>query len=507
LISRLFAPFPLLLVVGGYDKDVPDTFVSGHCASKALCFRQNNRDPAALLTSHHCPGCAQGAHEECGYYNPRVDDKSDEITCLSCFNKFGRVLGKDDDPDYIPKKSGLTDPSKTPSRSTRSVEPTGGRASLNPKVPSPEKTISAYWREKQEVTDAKIDESNPSYMYERDKDEEEATAMGVLWYDDEDFTTVEIQHLAEAPVDTHIYSTKEMREFSSTKENKHYEQSMNKKHFNYIINAAYSLERFLEKSSGNEAYPRPPHLHVPEKDYSAQDLVNICCLVDRGCEFVVDALFVQKRKTKFSLRIDSYLLETNRTLKSYANSRSKKNDPPNVPVFMEVYRSWLKKYLDWFDPDLHIYVLAHSDGMTVERIRNQLASKDPVGYQMSSVKDVDPLMVPLPKMHEIINTGKHSFGVTVEGKFTPYCKNTFTTIPEFSQDVVQPLYDEELTKSCNPPGFEEVPVARMPTAKVPLANMQITGIRANTKVEGGETTLRWLGLQDGKYVSLPSEWV
>jgi hypothetical protein len=33
---------------------------------------------------------------------------------------------------------------------------------------------SAYWREKQEVADTKIDESNPSYMYERDKDEEEA---------------------------------------------------------------------------------------------------------------------------------------------------------------------------------------------------------------------------------------------------------------------------------------------------------------------------------------------
>jgi hypothetical protein len=105
------------------------------------------------------------------------------------------------------------------------------------------------------------------------------------------------------------------------------------------------------------------------------------------------------------------------TLKSYANSRSKKKDPPNVPVFMEVYRSWLKKCLDWFDPDLFIYVLAHSDGMTVEQIRNQLASEDPVDYQMSGVKDVDPLMVPLPKMHEIINTGTHLFGVTVEGNY------------------------------------------------------------------------------------------
>jgi hypothetical protein len=83
---------------------------------------------------------------------------------------------------------------------------------------------------------------------------------------------------------------------SVQQKNKHYEQSMSKKHFKHIINAAYSLEPFLETSSGTEAYPRPPHLHVPEKDYSAQDLVNICCLVVCGREFAVDTLFVQKRK-------------------------------------------------------------------------------------------------------------------------------------------------------------------------------------------------------------------
>jgi hypothetical protein len=116
-------------------------------------------------------------------------------------------------------------------------------------------------------------------------------------------------------------------------------------------------------------------------------------------------------------------------------------------------------------------------------------------------------MVPLPKMHKVVNTGTHSFGVTVDGKFTPYCKNTFTTIPDSSQDVVHPLYDKELTASCNPDCFKHVPVARMPTAKVPLAHMQITGIWADTKVEDGETTLRWLRLQDGKYLSLPTEWV
>jgi hypothetical protein len=49
---------------------------------------------------------------------------------------------------------------------------------------------------------------------------------------------------------------------------------------------------------------------------------------------------------------------------------------------MEVYCSWLKKHLDWFDPDLYEHVLAYSDRMTVRRIRNRLASEDPVDYQM-----------------------------------------------------------------------------------------------------------------------------
>jgi hypothetical protein len=69
--------------VGGDDKDVPDTFVSGHCASKALCVRQNDRNPAALLTSHRCPGCTQAVHEECGYYNLMVEYENNEIICLS----------------------------------------------------------------------------------------------------------------------------------------------------------------------------------------------------------------------------------------------------------------------------------------------------------------------------------------------------------------------------------------------------------------------------------------
>jgi hypothetical protein len=59
---------------------------------------------------------------------------------------------------------------------------------------------------------------------------------------------------------------------------------------------------------------------------------------------------------------------------------AKKKDPPGQHIYMEAYLSWLKKYLDWFDPDLYIHLLAHLDGMTVKCIRNQLAAKDEVDY-------------------------------------------------------------------------------------------------------------------------------
>ena len=101
------------------------------------------------------------------------------------------------------------------------------------------------------------------------------------------------------------------------------------------------------------------------------------------------------------------------------------------------------------------------------------------------------------------------FGRTVNGQFVPYCKNAYDALPTFSQAVQHPEYHEDLVSSCNPVGFEEVPVARMASTTVPEIYMQITGIRADVRKSkrGQPVALRWLGLQNGKYVSLPKEWV
>jgi hypothetical protein len=117
-------------------------------------------------------------------------------------------------------------------------------------------------------------------------------------------------------------------------------------------------------------------------------------------------------------------------------------------------------------------------------------------------------MVPLPKMHKEVST-IDQFGVMEEGVFVQYCKDSFKVVPTHSQTgVLHPSYDLRLTKSCNPSdNFEYVLVARLPSGSVPYHLNQIKAIRAEIMKKNKTKVTRWLGLQGGKYVSLPAEWV
>jgi hypothetical protein len=118
----------------------------------------------------------------------------------------------------------------------------------------------------------------------------------------------------------------------------------------------------------------------------------------------------------------------------------------------------------------------------------------------------DPLLVPVPKLHKKVSTCD-DFGVTEEDIFKPYCKDTYARLPSHSRAVRQASYDEKLTATCNASGFEYVPIARMPSSTVPDHLVQIEALRADIASTGKKSTSRWLGLQGGKYVSLPTEWV
>jgi hypothetical protein len=99
------------------------------------------------------------------------------------------------------------------------------------------------------------------------------------------------------------------------------------------------------------------------------------------------------------------------------------------------------------------------------------------------------------------------WGVTEEDIFKPYCEDTYARLPSHSRGVCQASYDEKLAATCNPSGSEYVPIARMPSSTVPDHLVQIKGLRADIASTGKKSTTRCLGLQGGKYVSLPSEWV
>ena len=116
--------------------------------------------------------------------------------------------------------------------------------------------------------------------------------------------------------------------------------------------------------------------------------------------------------------------------------------------------------------------------MKVSTFANRLASNFDHDYEMQAKIQYDPLLVPLPKMHKKVSTCDE-FGVTKEEVFQPYCKDTYARLPSHSRAVHQASYDKKLTATCNPSGFEYVPIARMPSSTVPDHLVQIKALRAD----------------------------
>jgi hypothetical protein len=90
---------------------------------------------------------------------------------------------------------------------------------------------------------------------------------------------------------------------------------------------------------------------------------------------------------------------------------------------MTVYKSWLKKYLDWFNPNLFDYLQAHSDGVKVVSFADRFAADDTLEYNFQGRLVNDKLMVPLQKMHKEVST-IDQFRVMEEGGFVPYSART-----------------------------------------------------------------------------------
>ncbi len=433
-----FRKQPLLRVYGDY-LDVSENFSKGHCASNSLCHFPNSKKLKATMVKGSCLGCGLAVHNECGYVNPE-GAWTERWTCHICFDLFGRVVRDHDDPLYLsakrkkPRTNTTEDIPMTegnPAANTRTRRPTGFVALTFPTSFSASKEPT----KRQRFIDRVINNKNPSNMYPKTSVPLCTSGDDVAkwWLDSRGEARTGIisadPFSAEDPVESHVYSREEMKAhitFSHRTDRQHLDRiSHHEKTFQDIIRSAITLKCNLERDSEHAGHDEedeeeeeeddeeadevdfkkpkkvPGAVHIPDLPFSNQDLVNICCLVDREREFKVDTAYDGK-KNKFLIRVNSYEISNDKKLNFYL--RHRKKALPQTPMMMTVYRSWLKKYLDWFDPDLYQYIVTHTDGVQVTRFADRLAADDDVVYQLSGCQRFDELMVPLPKMHKEVST-------------------------------------------------------------------------------------------------------
>ncbi len=135
----------------------------------------------------------------------------------------------------------------------------------------------------------------------------------------------------------------------------------------------------------------------------------------------------------------------------------------------EVYTNYLKSYLSYL---IQIYGCLWGPEMLT--FRNHMASDMQNMYEQQGIHVRDPLMVTLPKSHKAVSTAVN-FGETVgRAGYQPYCTDTY------GSKLKKPHYDAKLTKSCNPKGFDKIPVARV-SSHIANTDMQIRGIRVEIK--------------------------
>ena len=516
-------------------KDLPVDIdsVSDPCASKWLC-----RHRLPEISERICPGCIQPVHLNCGVSsNPDMSqpDGPYDFTCFLCYHHFGRPLDGEKDPGFgtmkepsapasskgkkgkskaaakskktmskaaatdessrvrIPRRPPLQKPPPdptVPSQNTRTRGPSQIEVDndSNPSTETPrrQKTIDKYER-----IDRRIDKKNPKYMYSIAEKETETTEDD--WWIESDDEPAVTQFHAITPVQSHVLSDVELNARSETTT---IDFPLEPQSFKHIIQAAITLRtNFSFDRMGSQK--TAPWVHRPDRPYTDQELVDLCCLVDRGRTLQVDAT-ASTKKWVVTL-VESYPLNSKVKLGDYL--QTKKKDIPKVERSFRVFRQWLKQYLDKFDPDLYEYIDTFTYGMPVLTLPGRLAGHDQDSYDQQGVVKRDKYMVPLPKTHRVVTT-KESFGLLdPSGHVVPYSTDPYG-LPSKT-----PKFDETFVASCNPSGFELVPVA-LPPQKVPDHHLQIRAIRAQIKNRrGGDAVTRWLGLQGEKYVSLPKPWV
>jgi hypothetical protein len=351
------------------------------------------------------------------------------------------------------------------------------------------------------LADGDVDESNPLYMYadlgdpwnDRYLEHEEPDPQNYWDAIDED--------LPEdfEPDEDHIFNQEEidgLADCATAAEKK-------EKSWALIVQAACSMKSNIGL------------LDLEDDDgYTDQEYIDLACLLDPGRELKCDR-FQKKLANKLELQVKSYELPGRLILGS-----TKQKHPVIEDQCIIVYKDWLREYLGYYNPGYYDFLVTSVYGTEVEVLKTGLASANENDYQNGSLKLRYDDVVPFNKTHA---------ATFLDQSFVrKYAANSTK-----SSRSKHRHFKHEYEKECNPSvKFDPVPFPKCiaesdkvkvgddPTLppKVPLIHVQITGVKAEMKLKWNipkrqkvfankDITMRWLGVQGGRYVALPPDWV
>jgi hypothetical protein len=183
-----------------------------------------------------------------------------------------------------------------------------------------------------------VNECKPKYMYPHQHEEPDNADKP------KKDVTLSDSAMATIPMQSHTYSAAEMSPYRA-KNRKPLSDSP--KSFKEIIQAAIVLSRLIEQSHllGNKK--QPSWVHRPDRPYTKQEVVHLCCLVDVERPLSVDTHFNEK-SGDIRLKISSYKINPVYKLETYMKQSNRVLDADDMDFY--VFRPWLKNYLDCFNP-------------------------------------------------------------------------------------------------------------------------------------------------------------
>jgi hypothetical protein len=350
--------------------------------------------------------------------------------------------------------------------------------------------------------DKLVDAKNPEYMYpdlgspwnSRYLEHDDPEPVREWWNDSRNNSKVNYFE----PDDDHLFDQDDINALAATAT----KEEKKPKSWIQILQAARSIETNIPLMTGRGL----------DRAYSEQDLIDLSCLLDTGRQLDCDTR-QQPNKDRIELLVDSYVIDL--TLTQYRRQPAK-TPKRQQRVEFDVYKDWLKAYLDFYNPGYYEFFVNAVSGTKVQTVSHKIASAEDSDYRNFGKYTFHQDVVTLPKSHPprfldnrfIAQYGSKSsqkdrcrrreFNYETEKKVNP--SSLFDKVP-FPKCMSKTDKLSRLAEGQDKPHFQ----------KVPAIYVQVTGVKVEMRYSGtkksGETAERWLGVQNDRFIGLPEAWV